>query len=185
MSLSDYISIFDTRPIAQSHLFEAATATLCAIYTSIYTTRTNAYAPRIATKHVQRMYAVRRAARQARHTRLRHATPRRFAGPHLMLPAGSADADANSDAATAAARCLYPNCTHVRVYAYIVDYETRAMRILLNILSAPTCATDERRSTPVGRQKLALALIFRKHWKKYVEKRPFKFRFHYAGELVI
>lgn len=28
MSLSDYISIFDTRPIAQSHLFGAATATL-------------------------------------------------------------------------------------------------------------------------------------------------------------
>lgn len=29
MSLSDYISIFDTRPIAQSHLTGAATATLC------------------------------------------------------------------------------------------------------------------------------------------------------------
>lgn len=36
MSLSDYISIFDTRPIAQSHLFEAATATPCAIYIYIY-----------------------------------------------------------------------------------------------------------------------------------------------------
>lgn len=54
-----------------------------------------------------------------------------------MLPAGSADADANSDAATAAARCLYPNCTHVRVCVHRreVDYETRAMRILLNIRS--------------------------------------------------
>lgn len=29
MSLSDYISIFDTRPIAQSHLSGAATATFC------------------------------------------------------------------------------------------------------------------------------------------------------------
>lgn len=57
-------------------------------------------------------------ARQARHTRPsyatpRHATPLRRA--HFMLPAGPADADADSDAATAAARCLYRDCTHVRV----------------------------------------------------------------------
>lgn len=49
-------------------------------------------------------------ARQARHTR-----PLRKA--HLTLPAGPADADADSDAATAAARCLYRECTHVRVRA--------------------------------------------------------------------
>lgn len=79
MSLSDYISIFDTRPIAQSHLFEAATATLYAIYTSIYTTHTNAYAPWIATKHVQRMYASSRTAGTPHQTTPRHATPLRKA----------------------------------------------------------------------------------------------------------
>lgn len=95
MSLSDYISIFDTRRIAQSHLFEAATATLYAIYTgymSIYTTRTNAYALQIAAKHEQRVYAAPRrvelhgTARQARHTRPRHATPRHAAsqGPSYV-----------------------------------------------------------------------------------------------------
>lgn len=97
MSLSDYISIFDTRRIAQSHLFEAATATLYAIYTgymSIYTTRTNAYALQIAAKHEQRVYAAPRrvelhgTARQARHTRPRHATPCRFARPILRCPRG-------------------------------------------------------------------------------------------------
>lgn len=96
MSLSDYISIFDTRPIAQSHLFEAATATLCAIYTgytSIYTTRTNAYELRIATKHERRMYTTYRAARHGtagtpHQAKPRHATPRRFAGPILCCPRG-------------------------------------------------------------------------------------------------
>lgn len=102
MSLSDYISIFDTRRIAQSHLFEAATATLYAIYTgymSIYTTRTNAYALQIAAKHEQRVYAApRRAASSctARHGRHatpgqatpRHATPCRFARPILRCPRG-------------------------------------------------------------------------------------------------
>lgn len=122
MSLSDYISIFDTRPIAQSHLFEAATATLCAVYTgytSIYTTRTNAL--QIAAEHEQRVYS--RIELHGRHAtpgqaRPRHATPRRFAGPHLMLPAGPADADADSDAATAAARCL--SIVRTCVYGYTV-----------------------------------------------------------------
>lgn len=92
MSLSDYISIFDTRPIAQSHLFEAATATLCAIYTgytSIYTTRTNAYAPQIAAKHEQRVYAASSCtAWHGRHATPGHATPRRFAGPISRCPRG-------------------------------------------------------------------------------------------------
>lgn len=124
MSLSDYISIFDTRPIAQSHLFETATATLCAIYTgytSIYTTRTNAYVLQIATKHEQRMYTASSCmAWQARHTRPRHATP--LCRTHLMLPAGPTDAD--SDAATAAACCLYRDCTHVRVCVYTIVRST-------------------------------------------------------------
>lgn len=36
MSLSDYISIFDTRSIAQSHLSEAATATRSVVYIRRY-----------------------------------------------------------------------------------------------------------------------------------------------------
>lgn len=80
MSLSDYISIFDTRRIAQSHLFEAATATLYAIYTgymSIYATRTNAYALQIAAKHEQRVYAApRRVARHGTAGTPHQATPR-------------------------------------------------------------------------------------------------------------
>lgn len=142
MSLSDYISIFDTRRIAQSHLFEAATATLYAIYTgymSIYTTRTNAYALQIAAKHEQRVYAApRRAAssctaRHGRHATPGHATPRHampLRKAHLTLPAGPADADADSDAATAAARCLYRECTHVRVRTHRreVGYKTLSVR---------------------------------------------------------
>lgn len=112
MSLSDYISIFDTRPIAQSHLFEAATATLRAIYTgytSIYTTRTRCRSLRntnsVCTPH--------RAARHGTVGMPHQATPLRRV--HLMLPAGPADADADSDAATAAACCLYRDSTHVHV----------------------------------------------------------------------
>jgi len=80
MSLSDYISIFDTRPIAQSHLFEAATATLGAIYTgymSIYTTHTNAHALQIVAKHEQRVYTASSCtARHGKHATPNHAKPR-------------------------------------------------------------------------------------------------------------
>lgn len=92
MSLSDYISIFDTRPIAQSHLFEAATATLCAIYMgymSIYTTRTH----RRSLRNTNSVCTTHQAARHGRHatpgqTTPRHATPRCFAGPILRCPRG-------------------------------------------------------------------------------------------------
>lgn len=51
---------------------------------------------------------------------------------HLTLPAGpaDADADADSDAATAAARCLYRECTHVRVRTHRreVGYKTLSVR---------------------------------------------------------
>lgn len=60
----------------------------------------------------------------------RHAMPLRKA--HLTLPAGpaDADADADSDAATAAARCLYRECTHVRVRTHRreVGYKTLSVR---------------------------------------------------------
>lgn len=137
MSLSDYISIFDTRRIAQSHLFEAATATLYAIYTgymSIYTLHVRTHTRCRSLRNTNSVCTPRRAASSctARHGTAgtpyqatpRHAMPLRKA--HLTLPAGpaDADADADSDAATAAARCLYRECTHVRVrtcvYAHTV-----------------------------------------------------------------
>lgn len=161
MSLSDYISIFDTRPIAQSHLYEAATATLCAIYTgymSIYILHVRTYTRCRSLRNTNSgTYTTSSCmAWHGRHATPGHATPLRRA--HPMLPAGPADADADSDAATAAACCLYRDCTHVRVCVYRrkVDYETSAMRTLLNIL-APTCAIDGRNATPVGCQKL--------HWR--------------------
>lgn len=111
MSLSDYISIFDTRPIAQSHLFEAATATLRAVYTGVHVDIYHTYERiRAADRCGTRTACVRRnrtarhgTARQARHTRPdqarpgqtrpgqarpRHATPHRFAGPILCCPRG-------------------------------------------------------------------------------------------------
>lgn len=74
MSLSDYISIFDTRPIAQSHLTGAATATLC---------RHNATTQRrAATSALRSARGIERERERAvEHERLataepRHATPR-------------------------------------------------------------------------------------------------------------
>lgn len=96
MSLSDYISIFDTRPIAQSHLFEAATATLRAIYTP-YTRR---YILHVRThtrcRSLRNTNSVCTPRRAARHDTAgtphqatpRHATPRRFAGSILRCPQG-------------------------------------------------------------------------------------------------
>lgn len=78
MSLSDYISIFDTRPIAQSHLTGAATATLC---------RHNATTQQRAATNALRRERERRGTRCSRasarlatalgRTAPRHATPRR------------------------------------------------------------------------------------------------------------
>lgn len=72
MSLSDYISIFDTRPIAQSHLTGAATATLC---------RHNATTQRRAATSALRSARGIERERAVEHERLataepRHATPR-------------------------------------------------------------------------------------------------------------
>lgn len=129
MSLSDYISIFDTRPIAQSHLSEAATATpphhvhtcmRCWIHVHVDTCM-DTYVRRFQ-RGTRRACTSHRGETQdeAQHGTARHARPL-FAEPHLTLPAGSADADVDSDAATAAAvRPLSRACTHMRVRTYII-----------------------------------------------------------------
>lgn len=93
MSLSDYISIFDTRPIAQSHLTGAATATLCRHNAT--TQRRAATSALRSARGIERERES-RGTRTARHGRTapRHTAPRRaelratprYARPHLDPP---------------------------------------------------------------------------------------------------
>lgn len=133
MSLSDYISIFDTRPIAQSHLSEAATATPpppppCRTYTddgahvrvdtrTHVRTHTRGDSCEEHEERVRRIEARRGEARHgsaldsARQAGPDHTTPGCSSqGPISCVARGvrAADADADSDAATVAVRyCLY------------------------------------------------------------------------------
>lgn len=76
MSLSDYISIFDTRPIAQSHLTGAATATLCRHTTQQHNGEPNALRSE-RERVVEHERDVARLATALGRTAPRRATPRR------------------------------------------------------------------------------------------------------------
>lgn len=80
---------------------------------------------------------------------------------HLTLPAGpaDADADADSDAATAAARCLYRECTHVRVRTHRreVGYKTLSVRYSIY----PCRLARLMDETPVECLKFSSVLIYR------------------------
>lgn len=83
---------------------------------------------------------------------------------HLTLPAGpaDADADADSDAATAAARCLYRECTHVRVRTHRreVGYKTLSVRYSIYLCRLARLMDE----TPVECLKFSSALIY--HYQK-------------------
>lgn len=121
------------------------------IYVCVLDTRAGRYMyghirTKIPARNMKSVYvASRRDARRgtARHGTARHARPL-FAEPHLTLPAGFADADADSDATTAAAvRPLSKACTHVRVLTYIIksrlgDLDFGAGLVAQYSLRAPT-----------------------------------------------
>lgn len=90
MSLSDYISIFDTRPIAQSHLSGAATATFC--QHGRVCTRMNAYEREPKPWNTNTVYRCTALVGSARHGMAEHgmarhgtATPLRSTPRHARM----------------------------------------------------------------------------------------------------
>lgn len=117
MSLSDYISIFDTRPIAQSHLTGAATATLCRHNAT--TQRRAATSALRSARGIERERAVeheRLATAEPRHATPRHAEPSyapRHAtpGPISTLQASSLSLSPRGDADSNVPTQLPPSST--------------------------------------------------------------------------